>query len=922
MPASIEYATGLVATVKAGAIFMPLDSTYPDDRLRQMLAVARPKVLVVRQADLATGLRVAKCCTTDLVALVSLDAAGEARVVDGETASLSDANPPIIAGDDDTGYLIHTSGSTGVPKLVAGRNKGVSHFIHWEVSELGLDQSVRASFLAPPTFDVSLREILVPLLAGGRLIIPEAGDRADADRLVAWLRRRRISLMHIVPSLFRLITRALRERAEAGGLPDLKTAALAGEPLYGADVAAWRAVAGNVATLINLYGPSETTLAKAFHRVDTETYAQGAIVPIGKPIANTALLILKDGGLAEIGEIGEIHIRTPFASNGYFADPQRTAESFVANPLAGDAADLIYRTGDLGRYRADRSVEFVGRADRQVKVDGVRVELAEIEGAMRGHSSVIEAVAQAFRLADGGNRLVGYYTGDLEPATLRTHLANLLPAAMIPGHLVRLDEFPRNLNGKIDRKALPRPEALIESDLGYVAPADPVETAIARLWAEALGLARISVTSPYLQVGGNSLRAIGLIGRINRQFGVNLTLRDFFEDGTIRALSRRVIQAQAAVLPIPPAPERVDYPLTDGQRRLWILSRIEEGQTLYNNVEWLEFSGSLNLSALERAFQNLVDRHEALRTAFLVGADGEPRQRILPPWPVRLSVIDLAIDMLPTLLAREQATPIDLEVGRLLRLQVFRQAPDCHHLLVTMHHIACDGWSMGILVRELAEGYRAARENHSPNLPAPERRMRDVAEWATSDPSRQDQENHVAFWRSRLADAEQRALLPEDAALGTESAGASWKADRIHVSLSREAELRQLLAERQATPFMAVATALSILLYRYGGKESVLIGTTASGRGRPELTNTVGFLVNTLPLTLRLSPELPLVELLERTRRAVGEMSEHQDFPFERLLAEYGDAGTPLRHPLFEVFLAMEPATADPALPERQAGRT
>lgn len=912
MPASIEYVVGMLATIKAGGIFQPLDPTYPAERLRQIFTRAAPQVVVGRPADREQSEAVAAGVadvTRKFPPLIDLDLDGEPPHPAAELAL------PVVAGDDDTGYLIHTSGSTGVPKLIAGRNKGISHFIHWEVGELGLDPTVRASFLAPPTFDVSLREMLVPLLVGGALVIPEAEERADADRLTTWLRQHRITLLHIVPSLFRLLTRALRE--QGGELPDLQVVALAGEPLYGADVAAWRAVAGSGASLINLYGPSETTLAKAFHRIDQETYAPGAIVPIGQPIANTALLILKEGRLADIGEIGEIHIHTPFASNGYFADPVRTAEAFVPNPLSDDPAQRIYRTGDLGRYRADRSVDFVGRMDRQVKVDGVRIELPEIEGAMRSQSAVTEAAVQAFRLTDGGNRLVGYYTGNLAPEALRAFLETRLPSSMIPGYLVPLADFPRNLNGKIDRKALPRPEALIESDHGYVAPAGALEPALARLWAEALGVSRVSVASPWLQLGGSSLRAIGLIGRINRQFAVHLTLRDFFEEGTIRALARRIAQAQtAAPAPIPPAPDRDDYPLTDGQRRLWILSRIEEGQTLYNNVEWLEFAGALDVPALEQAFQNLVDRHEALRTAIRVNAEGEPRQRILPPWRIELPVLTLpGEETLPALLAKEQTTPFALEAGRPLRMQLFRLAPERWHLLFNMHHIACDGWSMGLLVRELAEGYRAAQAGQPLHLPLPERQIRDIAVWQASAERQQMQHEQAAFWRSRLADAEHRALLP--GSVSSDPADA-WIADRLPVVLNRQAELRRLLAEHQATPFMAAAAALAILLYRYGGKELVVLGMPVSGRGRAELAGTVGFLINTLPLVLRLAPVMTLLELLERVRRAVAEVYERQDFPFDRLLADYGDAGTPLRHPLFEVFLAMEPAPVDLRLPNVQ----
>jgi amino acid adenylation domain-containing protein/non-ribosomal peptide synthase protein (TIGR01720 family) len=908
MPACIDYVVALLATVRAGGIFMPLDPAYPEARLKQIFQLARPRLLVLRAGEETLAARLAACGETPLDTLC----------IDGahaDAASLPALPPlPVVAGDDDTGYLIHTSGSTGTPKLIAGRNKGISHFVHWEIGELGVDSAVRASIFSPPTFDVSLREILVPLLAGGTLVIPDADTRADATRLAAWLRDRQITLMHAVPSLFRLLTRALRDGGH-GGVPTLRHACLAGEPLYGADVAAWRAVAGGNTALINLYGPSETSLAKAFHRVDGETYAPGAIVPIGQPIANTALLLLRDGRLAEIGEIGEIHIRTPFASNGYWQDAARTAESFVANPLADDARDRIYRTGDLGRYRADRSVEFVGRADRQVKIDGVRIELPEIEGALRAHPGVEEVAAHTFRLADGGLRLVGYYTAGapIDAGAMRVHLEGLLPGAMIPGYLMQLPALPKNLNGKIDRKALPRPEALIAADQAYSAPSGPVETSLAALWADALGLDRIGVESPWVTAGGNSLRAIGLIGRINREFGVALTIREFLEQGTIRAQAKLIAASRADGLPpLTQAPAAVDYPVTDAQRRLWILSRLEDGQALYNNCERLELRGPLDADALRRAFQSLADRHEALRTEFAVGADGEPRQRIVDHVDIALPVVDLPADAAPALqaaLRAERVHAFDLGAAPLMRLRLLREGPAHHHLIVNLHHIVCDGWSMGLLVDELAAAYRAA----ATVLPAPTFQPKDVAVWLAKLGEAPLMARCRDYWRTQLADADERALLPHDAAIG----GDPQLAGQVPVELPKEIteQLQALLKERQATPFAAVAAALAVLLQRYGGSEQVVIGTPVAGRGRPGMESVVGFFVNTLPLVLRLAPELSFAALLAQAGRAVSGMLAHQDLPFDRLIADYGSARDPLRNPLFEVFLAAEPAPRDLGLP-------
>ncbi|HEY0844906.1 MAG TPA: amino acid adenylation domain-containing protein [Noviherbaspirillum sp.] len=895
MPASIDYVTSLLGVVRAGAIFMPVDPAFPEARLSTMLELAAPRAAI--GADVGTVARIA-----------ALGGIGILHVLSPEK-SASAPRPDVVAADDDTGYLIATSGSTGEPKLIAGRNKGISHFVHWEVGEFGIDGTVRASFFAPPTFDVSLREMFVPLLAGGTLVIPSPEERGDARRLAGWLRDRRVTLVHCVPSLLRLLTRALSEEGGRHGLPDLRLLALAGEPLYGADVAAWRAAAGDTAQMVNLYGPSETTLAKAFHRIGHDI-APNAIVPLGQPISNTALLILRNGRLCDIGEIGELHIHTPFASNGYFRNPALTAAAFIPNPLAPDSAVNVYRTGDLARYLPDRSVEFVGRADRQVKVNGVRIELPEIEAAMRAHADITESAAHTFRLADGENILVGYYTANipLDARAVRAQMQTTLPDAMLPAYLVQLPEFPRNLNGKIDRRALPRPETMIELGATYVAPADETEAEIAAMWAQALGLEKVGVTSSYLQIGGNSLRAIGLIGRIGQRFGVDITIRDFFECATVRALAGRIAAGrQAERQAIPAAPEQDSYPLTDAQAGLWLLDRIGHARTLYNNVEWLELHGSLQVDALREAFRMLVARHESLRTAYF-DVDGEPRQRVLPEGCFALLTESGDAARVREILAQERSRKFDLGSGQLLHAHLVTPPSGPHHLIINMHHIACDGWSMAILVRDLAECYRLACGNPPDAAPAitPARTMRDLAVWQTT----QDAGARADEWRARLADADARASIPgdvaPDAAIDPLLAGeVSW-----HLPAEQTAALRRSLAEAGATPFMAVAAALSVVMYRHGGSETVIIGTPLACRSRPELAGTVGFMVNTLPLVLRLSPNLTFSSLLGRTRQAIETLSE-SEFDTPAKWAGVGrHAVDPARSPFYDVVLAMEPAPA------------
>jgi mycobactin peptide synthetase MbtE len=541
MPSGAAYLIGMLAIAKAGGVFVALDPLTPVLRQRRFVQKVQP-VLVLTDAE-RTGQWPAVGVS---IPTLSVAAATSEPVED----------PPLAATGDDASYIVFTSGSTGEPKAILGSQKGLSHFVHWEIGELALNETVRASQLAAPTFDVSLREIFVPLLAGGTVCIPGSECRGAIDRLLDWLEAERITLLHAVPSLFRTLTEAIRRRQHPDRLlPDLRHVLLAGEPLYGADVQKWRSSIGERIELVNLYGPSETTLAKAFYRIPPLTEGATRMIPVGHPLPNTALLVIRDGELCDPGEIGEVYIRTPFMSHGYYRDPALTAQSFVQNPLRSDVADVLYRTGDMGRYRADRSVELLGREDDQVKVKGIRVELAEIEQALLQHPSVQQAVVLAHRSAGHDVYLSAYYiaAAPISHAELREHLGQWLPESMHPAFFAQMDEFPLNLHGKVVRRALPRPADLLYQQQPYVAPAGEIEERLSALWDDVLHVRNAGVTHAFVEVGGDSLSAVRLLPRIAQQFDVDITLAELFPRGTIREIAS-VIASRRPQTP-PSAPE-------------------------------------------------------------------------------------------------------------------------------------------------------------------------------------------------------------------------------------------------------------------------------------------------------------------------------------------------------------------------------
>jgi amino acid adenylation domain-containing protein len=455
--------------------------------------------------------------------------------------------PPLCVSGDDPSYVMFTSGSTGEPKAILGTHSGLSHFVHWEVREFSLGPDDRVAQLAPPTFDVSLRDIFVPLLAGGGLCVPTAETRGNIRSLLDWLDAEAITVMHCVPSLFRALIEEIGTRP-AAVMPALRHVLLAGEPLYGRDVQRWRAVMGDRVELANLYGPSETTLAKAFHRIVDVPNEPARMIPVGLPLPNTALLILRDGELCDKGEIGEVFIRTPFMSKGYLNDPQSTQQAFVQNPLTPDTRDLIYRTGDVGRYRADRSVELLGRRDAQVKVNGVRIELGDVEQALLQHPSIRQAVVAEHAGADQQVFLCAYFIADthLADESLREHMRQWLDVSMHPAFLVQMEAFPLNLHGKVNRRALPRPSELLYRERPCIAAEGEQEIAVAAIWSDILGVPKIGVTHSFVELGGDSLKAIRALSRIAQQSGLEVKLQELFPRGTVREIAAVIAARQAS----------------------------------------------------------------------------------------------------------------------------------------------------------------------------------------------------------------------------------------------------------------------------------------------------------------------------------------------------------------------------------------
>lgn len=557
--ASIEYVTSILGVLKAGAIFMPMNAQFPDERLSAILAKTEPSVLITSTVlENEFSIRLQKF-TTPVYAkhMLVLENASNLMlkslpsgmsIADG--SSFSEQNPPYTVNPDNGCYIITTSGSTGGPKAILGCHKGLAHFINWEISEFELTDQIRVSALSGVTFDVILRDIFVPLLTGGALCVVDEETRHNPAKLLTWLEKSDVTLTHMVPTVFRLLIQEIENRhGDKQVLPNLKYILLAGEALYGHDVIKWRQVAGNRKELINLYGPSETTLAKLYYRIKDNSLSPQEIVPIGKPIADTEVLIIENGKLCSVGQIGEIYIKTSYRSKGYYKDDNLNKKRFIQNPLVHDRQEIVYRTGDFGSYMPDGIVRFEGRRDGQIKLHGNRIEIGEIEIVLRQHLHVREAAAALKEDSLGNHRLVGYVvpSSDEQPTieSLRQFVAAKLPDYMVPSAFVTMESLPITHSGKIDRRALPEPSRTRpQLAQEYVAPATQLERSLAGIWCQVLNLERVGIRDNFFDLGGTSLLAVRTVVQVQQAMNVEVPIVKLFQYPNIRDLADCLNQQQ------------------------------------------------------------------------------------------------------------------------------------------------------------------------------------------------------------------------------------------------------------------------------------------------------------------------------------------------------------------------------------------
>jgi amino acid adenylation domain-containing protein len=877
-----ELIAGILGVVLAGGTLLILDRKLPAARQRVMLEEAKPLCLL----DLGEP-RPEDRWLRDLVPLV----------VPGEPPAEPAAFPPIFQkiAPDDPAYLFFTSGTTGRPKAVLGRQKGLSHFLVWQRETFGIGPGDRAAQLTGLSFDVVLRDIFLPLTSGATLCLPD--EDLGPDRILAWLDEDAITVLHTVPSL----ASAWLGAAPAGFRADaLRCTFFAGEPLLAQVVERWRTAFPQTA-VVNLYGPTETTLAKCFFRVPDPPVAD--VQPVGAPLPQTQALILGAGErLCGLGEIGEIVLRTPFRSLGYLNHPEESRSRFRPNPFRThssreEAGDLLYFTGDRGRYRLDGTVEILGRLDEQVKVRGVRIEPAEIRAALGRHPGVWESAIIVRQHEPGDHRLVAFLVprpgAVLDREALRRHLRQELPEAMVPSTFVVLDALPLTPNGKVDRRALDRHElatAAAAPEEEPRAPRTPAEEIVAGLWSEVLRLPHIGPDDNFFQLGGHSLSGAQVVSRLRQALSIDLPLRTLFEAPTVASLAAEIERRRKNE----DAPERPSIasfhadrsappPLSLAQEALWV-GRQAEARSVASTIPMMVLlEGPLDLHCLRRALQEVTDRHEVLRTSF-GETSGRPVQIIHPEIRIELPVVDLE----PVEPARRMAevrlwaaldgrTPFDLERAPLFRLTLFRSSERESLLLVVVHHVAFDGWSRAVLMSELAALYNAFRTGRpSPLLPLAAQ-YQDFARWQRRLLEGEGLEREVGFWREHLRGALPVRLGGPRPARPTFDAGL----EAFTVPEALERKLDRFAAEHCATLFMMLLAAFKAVLHLESGRDDIVVTCLFANRNEVEIENLIGNFFNGLPLRTRLAGVRSFRELLERVREETLAAHEHSDILHE-----------------------------------------
>lgn len=911
LPRSEAMVISLLAVLKAGAAYVPVEPGTPLARLQYVISETGAGY-AVSSGPLAQQL--------EMIPIISV-------VLDQDQDLIAASNPlpaPKVSPEN-LAYILFTSGSTGKPKGVAVERRQLQNYVSGVAERLQLATRSRLAMVSSFAADLGNTMLFPALCSGGCLHVISGEKVTDSDAVGAMFETNQIEYLKIVPSHFSALLSASQQERQM-----IPRSAL----VFGGEALSWslidriREIAPEC-RILNHYGPTETTVGVATHELTlAEDVRWGATVPLGLPLANSRLYILDEQQQpVPMAVPGELYIGGSGVCRGYWRRPELTAERFLPDPWNSVAGSRMYRTGDRVRLLPDGTVEYIDRFDRQIKIRGFRVELAEIEATILEIPEVSQAAVELRPSATGDDQMVAFISTDKAQKVtadhlriLRTHLRNVLPEHMVPAAFRILETLPLLPNGKVDRQVLRSMEVSDREETAFVSPREMGEEMLASLWREVLGVPALSVHDNFFQLGGDSLIATQLISRVRKLFQVELPVRIVFDAPTVSTMAAQIEkaisgEAQVQAPPIVPVDRNGDLVLSFGQERLWGIQQLDQSSAAYNSTAGMRLLGRLNEQALQQALSEIVRRHEVLRTTFTY-TDGRPRQVIHPAQPADLMRVDLSSfseesreKEIRRMVNQHSLLPFDLEHELPVRLKLIHVDDETNILLISMHHIVTDGWSQNIFAREFSILYDCFSHDRPSPLPELTIQYADFAAWQRQWLQGQVLENSLTYWRNQLANAPENLNFPTDYPRPERPAPSGSAIQWFHSSEQLE-RLKQLSRNEGTTLFMTLLTAYYIFLHQYTGQEDIVIGTDIANRNRVETENIIGFFVNNLALRVNLSGDPTVRELLDRVRTTALGAYAHQDLPFATLVKALRPRRSLIHTPIYQTLFVLQPAPA------------
>ncbi|MCP4150240.1 MAG: amino acid adenylation domain-containing protein, partial [bacterium] len=925
----VELISAMMGILKAGSVFIPLNTMFPNKRLETMIKLTGAGHLIT-DGENEKNASAMTAHNGERVQTVTLDETFY-RTNPAQPTQKNTYHP------EDKISVFFTSGTTGKPKAVTGINKSLVQFIQWEIQTLNITPSYCFSQFTAVGFDPILRDVFTAICAGATICVPGRPDIiAESKELVRWIDSNSISLIHCVPGIFRIFNSPELTPAH---FRRLKYILLVGEAVNPYELKKWRDSIGGRVQMINLYGPTETMMARICHFITAEDIEKKAI-PVGKAIKGSRVIVLDKGlNICDNGLVGEVYFRTPYSSAGYCNDPEATREKFIPNPFQPGVGEL-YRTGDLGRKTKDGNLHLLGRMDRQTKIRGIRIELVGIEATLMRHHYIKEAIVLAEPDHTGETALFAYLVkqpnqqtaqspgpdsqeaggifrdGGIKDEDLREYLSQILPGYMVPSFFIPLEKIPLNTNGKLDRNALTRlKNSYLQTHRAYSAPGNEMEKIVVAIWAGILGIQKetISIDDDFFRIGGHSLKATVMVSKIHKELNLKISLLEVFKRPTIRAIASALSTlTKDKYDTLKPVEKKEYYPLSSAQKRIYFLQQMDLNTTVYNMPQSIQMGKSIQKNRIENVFRELITRHESLRTSFKI-VEEEPVQSVHDAAAKEFKIEYYDINQKGQTVETEIKKfirPFDLRETPLIRSGLIRQPDGNHILIIDMHHVISDGTSRMILTGDFVSIYNG-KERKPLRI-----QYKDFTMWQAQIKKSGQQEDQERYWLDLYPEARRQPGAAAAEGIPRLEMHTDYKrpevftyagaSHRLTMDAEETAAYKRLAAENGATLYMNALATLNTLFYKYTGQTDIIIGTPVAGRSHADLQHIVGMFVNTLPMRNHPGGEKEYRTILKEVVNRSIQALQNQDVPFEELVDKLEPRRDPSRNPIFDISMLVQ----------------